>query len=239
MIERKNNYYNKLIDETLRLLIDFFGNHLLSVSSFSQTPDGLKPVLLVQIDEPLINLLYDKDISPDKKEIPAFLKGKTDFTIYIITAREMATFSENFPIELVHIKNRYRKLYGNNDPIAQMNVDFNNLHNAVKIALQGILMHLRTAYLSQNYDDLFVVEIINRIYSIFEAALFLRSQSIPVGLSELVFKVESCYNQQNSILSGIVKKIEDNDVKGIAENMLALLTTLEEILGEVKGIVME
>lgn len=235
MAESKNDYLGESIDETLKLLRDLLGKHLLSVSQFQQTTGGLKPMLLVQIDEPLINLLNDKNISPDGKTIPAVLKDNKDFPIYIITTREMTTFAQNFPIELLHIKNRYRKLYGD-DPIAQMNIDFNNLKNTVTVSLQGILMHLRTAFLSQNYDDLFVAELMNKVYTIFEAALFLRSQSIPTGLREIVFKVEGCYSPKNSALSEIAKKIESGEIKGIAENMLDLLITLEEILAGIKGI---
>ena len=214
-------------DETLQQIIDFFGSHLLSVSSYSHTSNELKPIFLVQIDEPLLNLNIPKNTA-----FPA------DLPIYIITAREISTFAENFPIELTHIKNRYRKLYGK-DPIAQMNVDFNNLHNAVIITLQRVLIQLRAAYLSKNYDNLLVLELMSKLYAIFEAALFLRSQSIPIGLSELVFKIESCYNLKNAVLSEIARKIEGNEIKGLCENMPALLTALEEILAEIKGIVVE
>jgi hypothetical protein len=171
----------------------------------------------------------------EQNSIAVILKDKADFPIFIITAREIATFAENFPIELTHIKNRYRKLYGN-DPIEEMHIDFKNLKNAVSISLQGIIMHLRTAYLAQNYDDLFVVQLMNKIYATFESALFLRAQSIPVELGEIVFKIENCYNIKNTVLSQIALKIESGDPKGIAENMLVLLTTLEEILGQIKGI---
>ena len=236
MAEKRSNTYNKSVDETLKKLIDLFGAHLLSVSSFLQVTGGFKPVLLVQLDEPFINLLRDANVSSDKKSIPAVLKEVASFPIYIITARERNAFADDFPIELIYMKNRYRKLYGD-DPVAQMNVDFNNLHRAVKTSMQGVLMHLRTAYLSRNFDDLFICEIINRIYPTLVSALYLRSQSIPVGLGELVFKVESCYNPKNSVLSEIAASIENGNTKGIAGKMLALISTLEEILsGVIKGI---
>lgn len=218
--------------EILKFLLNLFGNHLLSVSQFLQTTGEQKPMLLVQIDEPFINIFSNK------KAIPAILKDKTDFPIYIITTRETATFAENFPMELLHIKNRYTKLYGD-DPIAKMSVDFDNLYNAASTSLQGILMHLRTAYLSANYDDLFVAELMNKIYTILESALYLRSQSIPVGLCEIIFKIENSYNPQNSVLSKIAKKIESGDIKGIAEYTFELLLNLEEILGQIKGITEE
>ncbi|MCL1947143.1 MAG: hypothetical protein FWF51_08355 [Chitinivibrionia bacterium] len=236
MAEKRNNTYNKAVDETLKNLIDLFGAHLLSVSSFLQTIGGFKPVLLVQLDEPFINLLKDANVSNNKKSIPSVLKEVATFPIYIITPREIAAFADDFPIELIHMKNRYRKLYGE-DPVAKMNVDINNLRRAVKTSLQGILMHLRTAYLSRNFDDLFICEIVNRIYYTLESALYLRSQSIPSGLGELVFKVESCYNPKNSVLSEIAANIESGETKGIADNMLSLISTLEEILsGVIKGI---
>jgi len=211
------------MDETLKLLLDLFGNHLLSVSQFLQTTGEQKPMLLAQIDEPFTN------INSNEKTIPAILKDKTDFPIYIITTDEIKIFAENFPMELLHIKNRYRKLYGD-DPIEKMNINFDILRNSAITSLQGILMHLRTAYLSQNYDDLFVAQLMNKIYTILESALYLRSQSIPIGLSEIVFKIENSYNPRNPVLSKIAKKIDSGDTKGIAENMFDLLITLEEIL---------
>lgn len=215
----------KKIDEILKKLLNAFGGHLVSVTSFFQSESGLNHVLLVHLDKPFTNL----------GNIPEVLKGDTEFPIYIVTSKEMATFAEDFPIESLHIKNRYRKCYGD-DPIGKMNMNFNNLHNAVNISMQGILMHLRTAYLSRNYDDLFITEIMNRLYSTFEAALFLRSQSIPFTLSEIVFKIESVYNIKNSVLSQIAKNMETGNTKEIAKNMLKLLTTLEEILAEIKEI---
>lgn len=235
MIEKRKNDYGESVDETIKLLLDLFGKHLLSVSSFQQTTGGPTPMLLVQIDEPFINLLDDTSISSDSKTIPAILKDKIDFPIYIITTREIVSFGKNFPLELVHIKKQYRTHYGK-DPIAEMRIDFSNLQNATDTAMQGILMHLRTAYISQNYDDLFVIQLFNKIYAILESALYLRSQSIPSQLCELVFKIENCYNIKNPVLSEIAKKIEANETKGIAENIFDLLLTLEEILAQIKKI---
>jgi len=220
------------VNKTLQELIDFFGSHLLSVSSCSSE---LKPMLLVQIDEPFVKLIDDKKVLLCKKTMPKILRGNINYPIHIITALEITTFAENSPIEFLHIKNNYRKLFGD-DPIAKTDVDFDNLHYAVSTDLQKILINLRAAYLSQNYDDLFVAKTIKQIYMIFEATLFLRSQSIPTGLSELVFKVESSYNHQDSVLSKIAKKIENKDIKGISENMLSLITTLEKTLSKIKGI---
>jgi len=222
---KKSDYYNRLIDEYSKRLLNAFGSHLVSVTSYFQSEGGYKPVLLVHLDQPFINL----------GEIQEILKGNTAFPVLIITSKELNGFADSFPIELVHIKNRYRKCYGN-DPIGQMSIDFNNLHKALISSMQMTLMRLRTVYLSQNYNDLFVMETMNRLYSTFEAALFICSQSIPFTLSEIVFKIESSYNIKNSILSQIAKRMENGDTKGVAKDMLKFLTTLEEIFAEIKGI---
>ena len=234
-MEKRNDNYDDLVENTLKKLLDFFGGHVLSATSFSQIESGGKPVLLIQLDEPLVNLLDDSSVSSDGETISPILKERADFPIYIITSGEIAAFPENFPTELVHIKNRYRKCFGT-DPIGQMSADFNNLHNAVKTSMQGIVMHLRMAYLSQNYDDLFIAEIMNRLYPTFESALFLRSQTIPFSLVELTFKIENIYDTKNKVLSEIAEKIEKQDTKGIAANMFCMLTTLEKILVGVQEI---
>jgi hemolysin-activating ACP:hemolysin acyltransferase len=234
-MEKRNDNYDDFVESALKKLLDFFGAHVLSATSFSKIENGGKPVLLIQLDEPLINLLNDSNVSSDGETISPILKEHTDFPIYIITSKEIAEFPENFPIELVHIKNRYRKCFGT-DPIGQMDVDFSILHNAVKTSMQGILMHLRMAYLSQNYDDLFIAEIMNRLYPTFESALFLRSQTIPFSFVELAFRIENIYDTKNKILSEIAEKMEKQNTKGIAENMFHLLTTLEKILAAVKEI---
>ncbi|MDR0304082.1 MAG: hypothetical protein LBH98_04835 [Chitinispirillales bacterium] len=234
MAEKNNDYYNRLIDKILSKLLNAFGSHLISVSSFFQSESGFKPVLLVHLDEPFVRLFNRPDVYADQRTISKVLKGKIEIPIYLITSNEISALAQNFPIELVHIKNRYRKCYGD-DPIGQMNVNFDNLHNAVTASMQGVLMRLRIAYISQNYDDLFIMEIINRLYSVFEALLFLRSQSIPFTLSELAFKIESNYSIKNSALSEIAKSMGNKNIKGIAKNTLKLLTTLEEILAEIKG----
>jgi hypothetical protein len=235
MIEKKNDYYNRLIDKFLEKLFSAFGSHLTSVTSFFQSENGSKPVLLIHLSETFMRSLYYSDNSCYLKNVSEVLRGRVEFPIYIITSNEIATFAENFPIELVHIKNRYRKCYGE-DPIGQMNIDFNSLLNAVKISMHGILMHLRTAYLSQNYDDLFITEIMNRLYPVFEAALYLRSQTIPFTLSELVFKIEGSYNIKNSVLSRIAENMVNKNTKGIAKNMLKLLITLEKIFTAISEI---
>jgi hypothetical protein len=234
-MEKRNDNYDDLVEKTLKKLLDFFGGHVLSATSFAKIESGGKPVLLIQLDEPLVNLLGDSSVSSDGETISPILKECVDFPIYIITSKEMAVFPENFPIELVHIKNRYRKCFGT-DPIGQMSVDFNHLHNAVKTSMQGIVMHLRMAYLSQNYDDLFIAEIMNRLYPTFESALFLRSQTIPFSLVELTFKIENIYDTKNKVLSEIAEKIEKQDTKDIAANMFCLITTLEKILAGVQEI---
>jgi len=235
MLQKRNEHYNKLVDDTLKKLIDLFGDRLLSVSSFLQTSGKPIPTLLIQLDEPIGVLLRNETISQNKKGIKAMLKDAADFDILITTAREIVDFADDFPMEHLHIRNRYRKLYGDH-PIGQMEVNFENIQRAVKSSMQSVLMRLRTAFLSQNYNDSLVEEIIGQLYTTFECALYLRSQSIPTGLQELVFKVESCYNTKNNVLSEIAQNIENGTTAGLSQNMFGLLTALEEILAGVKGL---
>jgi len=234
-IQKKNERYNKIVDETLKKLINLFGKHLVSVSSSLLATDEFKPMLLIQLDEPLTVLLRDKKVSPNGKSIKAVLKKVADLQIHITTTREMADFAADFPIELVHIKKRYRRLYGD-DPIVNMDVNFENVHSAVSVSIQEVLMRLRTAYLSQHYDGLLVKNTVIQLYPTFESALYLRSQSIPTGLREVVFKVESCYNTKSGVLSEIAQSISMNKRSILVRNMLALLLALEEILAGVKGL---
>jgi len=235
LTEKRNEHYNKLVDDTLKKLIDLFGDSLLSVSSFLQTTGKAKPTLLIQLDEPIGVLMKSDAVSQNRKKIKAMLKEVSDFVILITTAGEIADFADDFPMEHIHIKNRYRKLYGD-DPIGHMEVCFENVQRAVKSSMQNTLMRLRTAYLSQNYNDLFVKELIAQLYPTFESALYLRSQSIPTGLQEIVFKIESCYNTKNNVLSEIAQNIENGTTAGLSQNMFGLLTALEEILAGVKGL---
>jgi len=233
--EKRKEHYNKLIDDTLKKLINLFGDHLLSVSSFLQTACKAKPTLLIQLDRPIGVLLKNDAVSQNIKKIKSMLKEASDCVIIITTAGEIADFADDFPMEHIHIRNRYRKLYGD-DPIGQMEVSFENIQRAVKSSMQSVLMRLRTAYLSQNYNDLFVKETVEQLYPTFECALYLRSQSIPTGFQELVFKIESCYNTKNSVLSEIAQSIENGATTGLYQKMFGLLTALEEILAGVKGL---
>ncbi len=160
----------------------------------------------------------------------------TDLDIpFIITTEELPLMTQQFPLELIHIRSDY-SLHLGNDMIQSLDITREDVITHLIHDLTSVIIQLR-ASLCMNHSNSngIGIELLRRILPICKGFLSLRDFTIPVSWGSLVSELESSYNLKNFTLSEMISALEKDNEAQLSHLFLPLL----EILGDLRALLTE
>lgn len=174
----------------------------------------------------------DSEILKDIKPIIKDYFNKTKKFPLLLTKEELTDGLDVFPLEFLNIKLNHKILDGQ-DLFKDLNFEKKHIRRELEFEFRSKLINLRQGYLEVNSKKelkIIVEKAIPTLLPILHGLLFVKGIEIKGSLDEIINLVEENYKTDLSIL----KKLDNKDLENSIKELIVLLSTLGEILDEMK-----
>lgn len=213
------------MEKTIQNLKETLKENLITIAEYGKQ-EKQHLIVLEKLDSTIL-----KNIKPI---IRNYHKKTKKFPL-LLTKKELTDGLDVFPLEFLNIKLNHNILHGE-DVFKELNFAKRHIRRELEFEFRSKLINLRQGYLEVNTNKelkLITQKAIPTLLPILNGLLFLKNLEIPESLNEILNLISKEYKVNMSILKDLDQHKEE-DLERIIKELIVLLSTLGEILDEMK-----